>query len=43
MLYPVIVYRALSFGTTVTLHSLGLSVVTEIMEMKSDTGIVGAL
>jgi len=43
MLYPVVVYRAWSFGMVVMPCSLGLSVVTEIMKMNSGTGIVGAL
>ena len=42
-LYPAMVYKALSFGTPVTPYSLGLSVVTEIIEINGDTRIVGAL
>jgi len=42
-LYPVIVYKASSFGTAVMPCSMGSSVVTDIIEMNSDTGTVGAL
>ena len=43
MLYPVMVYRPISFGMVVMLCSVGLSGVPEIMEINSDTGTVGTL